>query len=337
MKEQLTRQEEVLLDNILAGRQDAELYQAEKKYKEIPVPEELKQRIDRTIETARENNAGGARKQKGRPKKGLRIAFGTIGALAAAIVIFMIPLNTSEAFAKQAQAIPVIGTIAKVLTVRSYSYTENDMNVNINTPEIEGSAGGDALSGEGDAQAALIADVNARIAEICEVYERDAKERFEEYKKAFFETGGTEEEWGGRTCDIDVDYTVTYNQDGVLSLILTTTESWAYVYGQQYYYNLDLESGRELTLQDLFGENWVEICNESIVAEIERRVEEEEDVTYWGYSGGDDPVVDDIEGFTTVSKETRFYLNENGNVVICFDKYEIAPGYMGIQEFEIVK
>lgn len=337
MKEQLTRQEEELLDNILAGREDAELYEAEKKYKEIPVPEELKHRIGRTIETARENKAGGARKQKGRTKKGLRIAFGTIKGLAAAIAIFMIPLNTSEAFAKQAQAIPVIGTIAKVLTVRSYSYTENDMNVNINTPEIEGAAGGDALSGEGDAQAALIADVNARIAEICEVYERDAKERFEEYKKAFFETGGTEEEWGGRTCDINVDYTVTYNQDGVLSLILTTTESWAYVYGQRYYYNLDLESGRELTLQDLFGENWVEICNESIVAEIERRVEEEEDVTYWGYSGGDDPVVDDIEGFTTVSGETRFYLNENGNVVICFDKYEIAPGYMGIQEFEIVK
>lgn len=337
MKEQLTRQEEELLDNIIAGKEDAGLYQAEKKYNGIPVPEELKHRIGRAIEMARENKAEGARKQKGRPGKGLRIAFGTIGALAAAIVIFMIPLNTNEAFARQMQAIPVIGEIAKALTVRSYSYTENDMNVNIKIPEIEGPTDGDALSGEGDAQAALIADVNARIAEICEDYERDAKERFEEYKKVFFETGGTEEEWGGRTCDIYVDYAVTYNQDGVLSLILTTAESWAYVYGQQYYYNLDLESGRELTLQDMFGENWVEICNESIVAEIERRVEEEEDVTYWGYSGGDDPYVDDIEGFTTVSGETRFYLNENGNVVICFDKYEIAPGYMGIQEFEIAR
>ena len=42
-----------------------------------------------------------------------------------------------------------------------------------------------------------------------------------------------------------------------------------------------------------------------------------------------------IEGFTTVSKDTKFYLNEEGNPVIVFDEYEIAPGYMGMPEFEI--
>ena len=31
----------------------------------------------------------------------------------------------------------------------------------------------------------------------------------------------------------------------------------------------------------------------------------------------------------------NFYINSNGKVVIVFEKYEIAPGYMGIQEFEI--
>ncbi len=32
-----------------------------------------------------------------------------------------------------------------------------------------------------------------------------------------------------------------------------------------------------------------------------------------------------------------FYLNEKGNVVVVYPKYEIAPGYMGIQEFEITQ
>lgn len=40
-------------------------------------------------------------------------------------------------------------------------------------------------------------------------------------------------------------------------------------------------------------------------------------------------------GFTTVDENTKFYLNEKGKPVICFAKYEIAPGFMGDQEFVI--
>ena len=41
--------------------------------------------------------------------------------------------------------------------------------------------------------------------------------------------------------------------------------------------------------------------------------------------------------FKTITDETPFYINESGNPVIVFAKYEIAPGYMGYQEFEITK
>ena len=36
-----------------------------------------------------------------------------------------------------------------------------------------------------------------------------------------------------------------------------------------------------------------------------------------------------------ITEETSFYVNENGMRVIVFDEYEVAPGYMGIVEFEI--
>ena len=39
--------------------------------------------------------------------------------------------------------------------------------------------------------------------------------------------------------------------------------------------------------------------------------------------------------FEGITENQKFYVNENGNVVIVFDKYEIAPGYMGMPEFEI--
>lgn len=39
--------------------------------------------------------------------------------------------------------------------------------------------------------------------------------------------------------------------------------------------------------------------------------------------------------FQNVDENTGFYLNEEGKTVVCFGKYEIAPGFMGAQEFVI--
>ena len=43
----------------------------------------------------------------------------------------------------------------------------------------------------------------------------------------------------------------------------------------------------------------------------------------------------DEGGFVTVTADTPFYINEKGNPVVVFEKYEIAPGFMGRPEFEI--
>lgn len=361
MKEQLKDQEEEMLNRMIETERENDLFLAAGYYRDIPIPESLEGMVAQTI--AQHAKKEKEQRRKMRRKKKIGIAIRAVGGLAAAIVLFMIPLNMSEAFAKQMQSVPVLGTFARVLTIRSYSYTENNVNVNVEVPEIvatEGetapgipdetlpdgnpASGGNGAPSEDGASAGgtdvsgaeKIADVNAEILQIVETYEEDAKQRFEEYKEAFFATGGTEEEWGGRTCDVDVEYTVTYQEDSKLSLILTTTESWAAVYAQRYYYNLDLQTGEKLTLKELLGENWVELCNERIVAEIKRRITEEDDVVYWGYgAGGDDDYVD-VEGFESVSEQTNFYINESGNVVVCFGKYEIAPGYMGMQEFEIM-
>ena len=50
--------------------------------------------------------------------------------------------------------------------------------------------------------------------------------------------------------------------------------------------------------------------------------------SYWDGSGG-------IQGFTSIRDGQPFYLGVDGNPVVMFEEYEIAPGYMGIQEFEI--
>ena len=178
--------------------------------------------------------------------------------------------------------------------------------------------------------------INEEIEKIVDAYMEEARAEFQEYKKAFFETGGTQEEWNDRKMDITVDYTVKYQKDNLLSLELVTAKGWVAASQERHYYNLDLDREQALTLEDILGEDYVRICNESIDAQIWEQVRTDEMKSYFGY--GPDGEQDDemgIEGFTTVSKDTKFYLNEEGNPVIVFDEYEIAPGYMGMPEFEI--
>ena len=42
-----------------------------------------------------------------------------------------------------------------------------------------------------------------------------------------------------------------------------------------------------------------------------------------------------IPGFESIEEDQDFYINEAGNPVLIFEKYEIAPGYMGQPEFEV--
>ena len=42
-----------------------------------------------------------------------------------------------------------------------------------------------------------------------------------------------------------------------------------------------------------------------------------------------------IDNFECIDANQAFYISDAGKLIISFNKYDIAPGYMGIQEFEI--
>ena len=54
----------------------------------------------------------------------------------------------------------------------------------------------------------------------------------------------------------------------------------------------------------------------------------DENIIYWV----DDPDMGD-ENFRQIAENQDFYVNTDGHVVICFNEYEVAPGYMGCVEF----
>ena len=63
-----------------------------------------------------------------------------------------------------------------------------------------------------------------------------------------------------------------------------------------------------------------------------KRHEADDMMFYWVEGVEEEGLVDLFE---KISKEQSFYINSEGKLVISFDKYEVAPGYMGIQEFVI--
>lgn len=291
-------------------------------YESIEIPEKLNELVTQTIAS---QNKEELRMQYEKKKEPTNKPLWRRYAAAAAVVILAAGtagLNTSPAFAEEMSKVPVIGRLAQVLTFRSFQGTAEDVELHVNVPMVQDSSGKE-----------LPAKVNAQIQKITADYEAQGKAEFAAYKKAFFETGGTEAEWADRTMDLYIDYDVKYFTDDILSLEITTAKSWVSADEERYYYNIDLAKDEPLTLEALLGEDYIDICNSSIATQIEERMASDENAMFFGF-GEDDGMID---GFQTIDADTPFYLNAEGKVVISFPEYTIAPGYMGIQEFVIAK
>ena len=294
-----------------------DLKEAKKIYDHIVVPEELDGRLRDTLKNAPDPVK--------KPVSFVRFGKGFAAAAAALFLCFTVGLNTSETFAMKASKLPVIGAVAKVLTIRSYETTEDTTTTKVEVPEIQ------VENAEKNVVNA-ITDVNAEIQSLVDDFTAQKEKEIEEYKDAFFETGGTEEEWAEHTIDVNVNYEIKHQSNTTLSLLVDAYISWFNFQEERHFYNIDLVTGKELTLTDLLGDDAYGYAGECVLKQIHEMIEAEPDAyIFWGINDGGEM----NEEFPGVTEDTPFYINEAGNVVISYDKYEIGPGYMGIQEFEI--
>lgn len=282
-------------------------------YDSIVIPKELNFRIQEEIKKSREREAQKRRVARNLKRKKI---IHTIEAAAAAVCItFTGALNTSEVFAKEVARIPVIGEIARVLTFRSYETEKNDIGISVKIPSIEMIAEDTGITTD---------QINQEIYDLCEQYADEAVLRAEEYRSAFLDTGGTEEEWAEHDIKIIVDYEIKQQSEKYLSFVVRGTENWTNAYNGSRYYNISLENGKSVTLEDLLGSRYTEQVNESIREQISER-----------QAAGEQFFTEEEGGFSGISEDAKFYINEENHPVIVFDRYEIAPGSTGEPEFEI--
>ena len=272
-----------------------------KEYNEIVAPKEGLKKMEEAIMRARES------KKRAERKRIIRYA----GSAAAVFAILLILPNTSRTAAAAMQQIPVLGDFFKVVTIREYQVDEDRYQADVKVPEVVP----EGVTEETARQAKETADaINFDI-------QKSTDELIEEFKSSM-------EEFEDGYGDIMVDSEVLTDDERWFSLDLVLYQGAGSGYERHRHYTIDKTTGKRAALSELLGEDYVETASEQIKAQMRQRMADDENQIYW---------IDYEEvpewNFMSIAEDQDFYVNKDGKVVICFDEYEVAPGYMGCVEF----
>ena len=229
--------------------------------------------------------------------------YATTAACMAFALFFVMP-NLSMTYASAMAKVPILGEVIEVLTIRTYNYEDGSHEMTVNVPGIES----DTASAE---------KLNTEIAVFTDQIVAEFYDSVETYGSNSYGS-------------LSVDHSVITNTDRWFSMRLIVTEIAASSYTYYAYYHIDKQTGEIVHLGDLFEDDaYIDVLTKDIKAQIEDQMAKDDSISYFI----DDPMLGD--DFITIYDEHNFYINDNGKLVIPFDEYEIAPGYMGCPEFEI--
>ena len=277
-----------------------------KEYEEIKVPENMKERMEASIARAK--------KDKRKVKK-VKL-WKTCTSAAAVLAIVLVLPNTSQTAAAAMQQIPLLGNLFKITTVREYQVDEERNMANVKVPQVEtqNTEDGEAADQGTVEQAKATADaINFDI-------EEETNKLIDEFKESMKNEEGYQ--------DIYIDSKVLTDNDRLFSLELILYQGAGSGYEQHKHYTVDKLTGKELTLKDLCGDDYVNTISEEVKEQMRAQMAADETVKYWL----DDPDVPEWN-FDKIAEDQDFYVDAEGHVVICFNEYDVAPGSMGCVEF----
>lgn len=247
-------------------------------------------------------------------RRNARITRITATAAALAIVFIALP-NMSPTIAYAMEQMPIIGQFVKVVTFRNYEYEDEQHKAELDIPEI---VIDDQIQDE-QLQSVLEDTTNEINAEI----QKLSEELLDEF------VNHMREEMGYKELIVKSEVVATTQE--YFTLKLSCYQGEASGYERDYFYTIDLISGKRLQLQDIFkeGVDYITPISENIKEQMQSQMAKDENVLYW--------LADEMEelNFSGITEETNFYINEDDDVVISFNEGDVAPMYMGNVEFEI--
>ena len=274
---------------------DNRLKELEKQYKDVPIPKELDAIVEASL--------------KKKPKKQKKHLPKWVVSSVAAAAILTAGLNVSPTMARNLADIPVLGNIVEVLTIANYELEEDTHSANIKVPKISSES--------------------ADIVTLNEKYTAEGKALYEKFLAEMKQAEGG-------YLGVDSGYTVQTDTEKLLSVGRYVAEMAGSSSMAMKYDTVDKQKEMVITLPSLFKDDrYISLISDYITEQMRHEMKAtNQEKTYWVSDAGlpDEELVD---LFTTIKADQNFYITEEGKLVIVFDEHEVAPGYMGVIEFEI--
>lgn len=274
---------------------DRKLEEMKQQYRDIPIPKELDFIVKKAI------------KQHTKKKGSLK----WLTAAAAAAVILVASINTSPVFAHALSEVPLVGNLIKVLTFREYKFEDQTYEAKLEVPAIT------------DMQNKSLEE------ELNQKYLEEGKKLYSDFMS---DMEKMKAEGTGGHLGVNSGYVVKTDTDRILSVgryVVNTVGSSSTTFK---FDTIDKKKEILITLPSLFkDERYIDVISENIKEQMRDQMSKDPQKIYWVKGS----VAQMSEVFEKIKKDQNFYLNASGQLVISFQKYEVAPGYMGVPEFII--
>lgn len=239
-----------------------------------------------------------------------KFPFKSITGLATA-ALFVLSINTSSTFAKTLSNVPVLKNVVNVLTFTEYTVDEPTYKAKLKVP---------AVSNLKDKE--LEQSLNKKYLEENQKLYSQFKKEIESVKKG-----------SGAHLGIDSGYVVKTDNEDILSIERYVVNTAASSSTTMKFDTIDKKKEILLSLPILFKDkSYVKIISENIKEQMQDQMKKDEGKVYWIPEAKLDYSIDP---FVSIKENQNFYINKDHKLVISFDKYEVAPGYMGVVEFVI--
>lgn len=227
----------------------------------------------------------------------------SLGAVAAA-ALFITSINVSPTIAQSMINVPLVGPIVEAFTIKTWKVDEERFQAELNTPAITGLENKE-----------LEATLN-------EKYIAENKLLFEQFERQMTET--PEGYYG-----LDTGYEIKTDTDHLFSVARYEVSTAGSATQKIQYDTVDKKNNILITLPSLFkDERYIGVITDFITEEMKRQMAIDEDLTYYPLDGPDAYA-------HSIDREHEFYITADHTLVISFGEYDVAPGLMGLVEFEI--
>jgi len=273
---------------------DDKLTKLKQQHMDIPIPKELDFIVKKAIKQNRKKTTN----------------FNVWAGIAAAAILFVAGINASPAIANALSEVPIVGSLVKVLTIKTYQIDDGNFKANIEVPAITN------LDNK--------------------VLENTLNRKYlDESKKLYLEFAAGMESLkknGGGHDGVDSGYVVKTDNDQILSVgryYVNTVGSSSTTFK---YDTIDKKNQLLITLPSLFKDDrYISLISENIKMQMKEQMKNDPSKYY--YLAGEPKPYNKI--FEAIAADQSFYINNDGKLVITFNKYEVGPGSTGVPEFTI--